>query len=404
MAPKRRNKVRRRRVRVSEAWRGDSAGHRKAALKGIRRKKAKRAVRRKKRVSAVMESPMKRRSSSRRSRSVMEAPRRRRRRVSEAPRRSSAGSSQAMTMAVAVISGGLGFVLADGLDRFLATYDPSSTEEKPKDKFTSDGAGTLANTLNVASSPGLLRIGAGIGAAAIPAVAAMYVKNPLVRSSLEGAAVGAGISVFKSLWNNFLMPMFVGKDTTTAALQKSYIARLYPAEVAAHINLRKTDDAGAERTPQLAVSSTGSGALSGAPNGAVGNPGDVGPFALSAPEFPTLQNVWGTGQGGNFPTAAQALQQRTGMTGGCGPVAGAIPGWPGVGEAAPSTGVAAAAPAETGVAAWSPGPPSLPGPGPQGLPTTAGPQPPDTSCGCIGDDNPYLGFVGDAQEETLLSI
>ena len=54
-----------------------------------------------------------------------------------------------------------------------------------------------------------------------------------MRSSLEGLAIGSGINLFKMLWNNFLMPMLVGKDTSDPALQKSYIARLYPAEVAA---------------------------------------------------------------------------------------------------------------------------------------------------------------------------
>jgi hypothetical protein len=417
---------RRRRARASEAWRGDKAGHRKAALKGVRRKKARRRVR-----ASVMESPKRRRKSSsrRRVRAVSETPRRKSKRhySREAKRGGKDLASHAGQLALAVVSGGLGFVLADGLDRLLSTYDPTATE-KPKDKFTSDGAGTLANTLNVASSPGLMRIGAGIGMTAIPAVAAMYVDHPFIRSSLEGAAIGAGVSLFKTLWNNFLMPMLIGKDTSTAALQKSYIARLYPAEVAAALNLRQTDDAGAKRTPQTAVSSAGSGALS-AP------PADVGPFALAAPEFPTLQNVWGTGE---FPTAAQVFHQQAGMAdggdGGLGALFGdivsqvrrAMPNM-GPAEAAAEAarrmhhemtlrcrvvphaagvhgeaGVSAAPAAPTGLAAepWQPGPPSVPGVGPQGLPTTAGPQPPDTACGCIGDDNPFLGFVGDEPAES----
>jgi hypothetical protein len=451
---------RRRRARASEAWRGDKAGHRKAALKGVRRKKARRRVR----ASVMAESPKRRRKSKSKSTSprrrraredyMMEAKKsrrssggRRRRGMSEAKRSSKDMGARAGQFALAIGSAGLGFVLADGLDRLLATYDPTATE-KPKDKFTSDGAGTLANTLNVASTPGFLRLGVGLGAAAVPAIAAMYVEHPFIRSSLEGAAIGAGVSLFKTLWNNFLMPMLVGKDTSTAALQKSYIARLYPAEVASSINLRQTDSAGATRTPQMAVSSAGSGALS-AP------PADVGPFALSEPgvseSFPTLQNVWGTGgPGADFPTAAQALRQQAGMADGdgglgalfsdivsqvkrampgltpdqhameaarrmhheltlrCTPVhhhaVAGIPGWPGVGAGAlsdASTGAVSAAPVSTGVAAepWNPGPPSVPGAGPQGIPTAPGPQPLDTSCGCIGDDNPYLGFVGDEDRD-----
>jgi hypothetical protein len=72
----------------------------------------------------------------------------------------------------------------------------------------------------------------------------------------------------------------------------------------------------------------------------------------------------------------------------------------------PSAGVrdeagVSAAPVTTGVAAepWQPGPPSIPGMGPQGVPGSGGPQPPDTSCGCIADSNPFLGFVGEEPAE-----
>jgi len=284
-------------------------------------------------------------------------------------------------LALSVISGGVGFVLADGLDRWLATYDPAGAE-RPTDKFTSDGAGTLANTLNVASPPGLVRIGAGVGAVAVPAVAAMYVRNPFLKSAAQGAVVGMGVSLFKTLWNGFLMPMLKPKDTSTMALQKSIIARLYPAEVAAAINLE---------AKQTAVSSAGSGALSG--------PSDVGPFALGAEspypdaaqalrrgagmsgpgtDYPTVQNTWGTGAqstpgvppgiADRFPTAAQALYKETGMVG-----------------------------QENG--SWQPGPPPGVGPGPQARPHDNG-----AECACLGDDNQFLGFVGDGEEETLFNV
>jgi len=41
-----------------------------------------------------------------------------------------------------------------------------------------------------------------------------------------------------------------------------------------------------------------------------------------------------------------------------------------------------------------PGPGSTVGPGP-------GLKPQEKECGCIGDDNPFLGFVGDAEEKDL---
>jgi hypothetical protein len=51
-------------------------------------------------------------------------------------------------------------------------------------------------------------------------------------------------------------------------------------------------------------------------------------------------------------------------------------------------------------AAYMPGPPPGPGPGPQ---AQRGDDP--AACGCIGDDNQFLGFVGDeATDGTLASM
>lgn len=308
-------------------------------------------------------------------------------------------------LALTVLGGGLGFVLADGLDRFLATYNPSSTDPKPTDKFTSDGAGTLANTLNVAAMPNWQRLAAGAGVLAVPAIGAAYIDQPMVKCTLQGVAFGAGIKLFSTLWNNVLMPMLVGKDTSTPALQKSTIARLYPAEVAARINMTQTP-------PQTAVSSTGSGALSGA--------ADVGPFALSGESpypdaaqalrretgihgsaagnaLPTVQNTWGTGAsaaGGILPTVQQAMGAGGSAAGGTLPTAAQAMRRDYAGMSAPA---GHGNPGQPGLSAdWQPGPPPGPGPGPQAEPHT------DPACGCIGENNPFLGFIGDAEEKDTL--
>lgn len=253
-------------------------------------------------------------------------------------------------MVLTLVSAGVGFVLADGVDRFLATYNPTAAE-KPKDKFTSDGAGTLANTLNVSAMPNWKRLAAGVGVAAVPTVGAVLVKNRMLKASFEGMALGAGISAFKTFWNTVVMgKLLKPKDTSTASLQKSYIARLYPAEVAASINMEnKLTNAGG----------TSFGALSKA--------GDVGPFAGVSgdsaypdagqalrrdtgiqDQYPSVQNTWGTGE---YPTAAQAM----------------------------------------GVNAWEPGPP--PGPGP-------GPQPSGADCGCAGSPTTrFHAFLGDPEDK-----
>jgi hypothetical protein len=202
----------------------------------------------------------------------------------------------------------------------------------------------------------------------------MYVRNPMARASLEGLAAGAGVNLFKTLWNNVVMPMLVGKDTSTPALQKSYIARLYPAEVAAHINLsaQKGTDGKMAPGPYNA-----NGVLSDEP-GALGAPADVGPFALAG-DSP-------------YPTAAQALRQQAGVQGDSPYMTADQALRAGVSGDSPYPNAEQAIRHQAGMG-WQPGPASTVGPGPQAQPGT------DPSCGCIGESNPFLGFIGDAPAE-----
>ena len=401
-------------------------------------------------------------------------------------------------LALALGSGALSFIAADALDRFLATYDPTAAT-KPTDRFTSDGAGTLANTLNVASAPDWTRWASAIAFAGLPLAGSIAVEEPTVRSGLEGAAIGGGIHLAKLLWTNVVMPLLAPSDTSTAGLQKSTIARLYPAEIAAAINVHASP-------PQQSLSSSGSGALSGA---------DVGPFALSAEseyqsahdalrrsagllgpggiDFPSLQNTWGTGE---FPTAAQAMMgvgaaaadathavmaalpgippaaaaQAAGAAiahphnihgalvmvlphvpvhvlmecarmvsphvarahaaaaaipaaaapapnfpvatapvappaaGGQPPPVAVMPStgtsgwgmWPGLGADPAATGTPmATSMSAVPVASVPVGPPPLPVVGPRANSPEHAPE----GCACLGDDNPFLGFVGDAEED-----
>lgn len=271
----------------------------------------------------------------------------------------------AAEMVLMTVSGGFGFVLADGLDRFMATYNPSGAT-KPTDKFTSDGTGTLANTLNIAAMPDWKRAAVGVGVVAAPAVGAMFIKNPYARASLEGMAIGSGISAFKTLWNNVIMPMLIGKDTTVPTLQKSYIARLYPAEVASHINAAAHKSGG-----------SAAGMLS-AP------PGDVGPFALSGDSpYPDAHEALGYRTGVHeesaYPDTAQALRHNAGLSGDS-PYASAQQ------ALRAQTGMSAPLPTG-GPPAYMPGPPPGAGPGPQTK----------TDCGCVGDE--FAGFLGGAPEE-----
>lgn len=194
--------------------------------------------------------------------------------------------AKAAKISLAVAGAGAGYLLADGIDRFLATYNPNG-DKTPTDKFTSDGAGTLANTLNVASPPDLKRIGALAGMILVPAFASAYMPNRFAKASLEGIAIGAGVKAFVTVWTNVIVPMLgPKKDADQAALKGSVIARLYPAEVAAKINLENQ---------QTQASASGAGALSGA------TATDVGPFA-------------GVGDSSPYPDTAQALRREAGLS------------------------------------------------------------------------------------------
>ena len=311
VAAPRRRKVRR---KVARAWRGDTAGHRKAAKKGWSRKKKSHKTRESMTVAAPRHHKRRRKSHKTRELSVA-APRRRRHkhhtretsmvksrrhyaRAGKLSKLSTMGKKLGKLALYAAVAG-VGFTLSDGVDRFLATYNPTH-EKKPTNKFTSDGAGTLANALNVASSPHALRIANAVGQVLVPAFVSMYVKNPLARSSMESYAVGAGVKAFSLLWTNVLMPMLGAHKTgdDPKKLMGSVIARLYPAEVAAKMNM--------DQKP------TAEGALSGGP--------DVGPFAIGAPSpYPdaveALQRQAGVSDNETYPTAAQALRKQTGVDG-----------------------------------------------------------------------------------------
>jgi len=370
-APRRRRRRRRMRAAPVKAWRGNSAGHRKAARKGWR-KKRRSSKRRRRRVRAVAEVAAPRRRRRRRhvrATSVVRSSRPRRRYM----RASVMGS--AMELGTAVLAGGLGFVLADGLDRFLATYDPSSTGERPKDKFTSDGAGTLANTLNIARMPGWVRAGASVGMVAVPAVGSSFIRNRTAKRALEGMALGAGVNAFKLLVNNVLLPMLIGKDTSAPALQKNVIARLYPAEVAAKINMDAQKGADGKTLPGPY---NPAGVLSGNP--------DVGPFALSG-DSP-------------YPDAAQALRRAAGV-GGDSPYASASDALrraAGVSGDSPYANVDQALRRAAGVG-YEPGPPAGQGPGPRAIPGED-----SASCGCIGEGDQYSAFLGLGSEEPLMKM
>ena len=288
-----------------QAFHGNRKAHSRAAKKGWRKRKA--AKRHTTRETSIVQT--RRRPSRRRTREFTYAkashhrkPRRRNKHkaresvvkqtVRSSRRRHYARSSMTNSLKakgkmlgkLAAFTGAAAssFLIVDWFDRLLATVEPG---KQSKDKFTSDGTGMLGNALNVASSPHLYRILNVVGSTLVPAVASVYVKNGYLRASLEGAAVGAGVKAISLFVTNVLVPMLAPKDD--AKLNSSHIARLYPAEVAAHLNMKA-----AKKDPSALDATTTPGALSGP---------DVGPFAV--------------GGSSPYPSAAQALRREAGMSG-----------------------------------------------------------------------------------------
>ena len=140
-------------------------------------------------------------------------------------------------LALAFISGGVGFGIADFVDRYMATYNPA-TGTPTATQFSGGTNGTLANTLNIAAPPGLMRIGIGVGITAVPGILAYLVKNPMGRAALQGMMLGAGIKLFSTLWNAYVMGNLLKPAASDATTMKASLgARVYPAEVVAAQNI-----------------------------------------------------------------------------------------------------------------------------------------------------------------------
>jgi len=151
-------------------------------------------------------------------------------------------------LALAFVTGGIGFALTDLLDRYLAT---SATPP----------AG-MPNAVAVMTAPGLTRILAQAGFAALPFIGAYFVKQPMGRAALQGLGLGAGIHLVGQLIKSYVMAKAL-KDNDTGK-------RLYGDAIAANM---------------LTAAAAGATGATGATGGATGATGGVHglPFGLGAP-------------------------------------------------------------------------------------------------------------------------
>lgn len=154
-------------------------------------------------------------------------------------------------LALGLVTGGLGYVLTDVLDRFMATKkdDPN-------------------NAALILSTPSVGRMAAQAGLTALPFAAAYFVKQPMGRAALQGFGLGAGIHLVGQLVRTFVLGKML-KD-------KDYGKQLYPDVIVAEAT-----------TAQIPPASTvPSGTVTGLPFGVGTTPRglvtqyrEVGPYA-----------------------------------------------------------------------------------------------------------------------------
>jgi len=152
-------------------------------------------------------------------------------------------------LALAFVTGGIGYALTDLLDRYLAT---SATPP----------AG-MPNAVAVMTAPGLTRILAQAGFTALPFIGAYFVKQPMGRAALQGLGLGAGIHLVGQLIKSYVMAKALKSNDTGK--------RLYGDAIAA--NMLSAAAAGA----------TGATGATGGATGATGGAVHGLPFGLGAP-------------------------------------------------------------------------------------------------------------------------
>lgn len=146
------------------------------------------------------------------------------------------------------LTGVIGFGVADVLDRYLATHALTDSGGKDANGFevytdtppTSGNYSGLFNATAILAPMDAMRWAAGLGLAAVPMIAAHFIKAPTGRAALQFFGFGAGIRV-------------VGKglvDLSSMLLKKTSSGqRLYDAELRAQ--LAKAGSSGASGFPTL---------------------------------------------------------------------------------------------------------------------------------------------------------
>lgn len=131
---------------------------------------------------------------------------------------------------LAGVTATLGFAITDIMDRWLAV--------KELNQGTAKAPGVPLSTAQaVMAKPGIYRILAQAGAAALPFTAAYWVKEPMGRAALQGAGLGALVHLGSQLMTHFVIEKFVSGAGAVALgatpTMKQKLASYYAGEMAA---------------------------------------------------------------------------------------------------------------------------------------------------------------------------
>ena len=224
---------------------------------------------------------------------------------------------------LAGITATVGYALTDFLDRWLAAKELTSGGTA-----VMSGQAGLTPGMASLSKPGIWRILAQAGAAAVPFLGAYYVHEPKGRAALQGAGLGALIHLGGQLVQHFVIAKLVAGSAPAAGGMMATVNGWYTPELIADnaSDMATTGTAGTLIAASTGVAATGSIGL--APRGAPR--AHMVPRALGAPA-PSAAPAQGVGACGDAsgPAAAAAAAWAAGG-GDCG-------GKCGEGEPDPST-------------------------------------------------------------------
>ena len=192
-------------------------------------------------------------------------------------------------LGLAFVTGTVGFVLTDMLDRWLAAKELSGTPAVgttaaavPGTALATTGSFTAVRRLAALTKPGIWRILAQAGAAAVPLAGAYWVKQPMGRAALQGAGLGALIHLGSSLVTHFVIAKWAGGSAPAAGSMQASVA------AGTLRSSRRTTPRTSRRRARPARSSTRAGTVAGSPRGLAQRPG--APRALGTPRATGVGN------------------------------------------------------------------------------------------------------------------